>query len=393
MMIFHSFKVHSIGCNRRLISSTLSIARSYSSEADNSSTSEAEVTNPNKSVNVAVIGAPNVGKSSFINAVMNRRICPTSHKVHTTQTRAGAISSMNGIQMKLIDTPGMTTVAENLKYNIGEKFLNECFAGVKDADLIAVVHDVSNSNTRNVLHTTVLQTLVTYKTIPSILVLNKVDQVPPKRILLDLARILTEGTISSQQRKYMPWRGREDKFSAEMSRPVKYKNKKPAGWPYFEDVFMISALNGDGIGFVRDYLMRRSVEREWTHAEYYNNDQSVEKMILDNIRAVCLDVLPNVIPYTTTFDMEYLEIVNKRLIVQVNVRPSKSRFVRVVRGKENKRIEQITDIVRANIRALYSMDSKITLNIVDPDPLFSVKSSTESSTKPSTKFSTKFSAK
>lgn len=368
MLSLRSITFHSLSYNRCLIPSTLSRAQSYSSETGNLASSTTEETNLKKSINVAVIGAPNAGKSSFINAVLEKRICPISHKVHTTQTRAGAISSKDGIQMKLIDTPGMTTVAENMKYKIGDKFLKECFAGVKDSDLIAVVHDVSNSHTRNALHPTVLQTLITYKTIPSILVMKKVDKVPPKRILLDLARILTEGTLQCKQRAYVPWRGREDAFLADMAKPVKYINKKPAGWPYFDDVFMISAINGDGIGFIRHNLAERSVEREWTHPEFYNNDQSIGKMVLDNIRAVCLDVLPNVIPYLTTFEMELLELINKRLVIQVNIRPSKSRYVRVVRGKENKRIEQITEIVRANIYSLYGIDSKITLNIVDPEP-------------------------
>lgn len=170
--------------------------------------------------------------------------------MHTTQTHARAISTENGVQMVLFDTPGMTTVRENQKYKLGNQFMRECQLSVEESDLIAVVHDVSNSHTRNALHPTILETLITYKTIPSILIMNKVDSVPPKRILLDLVRILTEETVTCKQRKYVPWKGREDQFLADMARPVKYTNPKPAGWPYFKDVFMVSALTGDGIRFV-----------------------------------------------------------------------------------------------------------------------------------------------
>lgn len=157
--------------------------------------------------------------------------------------------------MVLFDTPGMTTVAENQKYKLGNQFVRECHVSIEESDLIAVVHDVSNSHTRNALHPTVLETLITYKTIPSILVMNKVDNLPPKRVLLDLVRILTEETVKCKQRKYVPWKGREDSFLADMSRPVKYKNPKPAGWPYFTDVFMVSALTGDGVQHVAVSLL------------------------------------------------------------------------------------------------------------------------------------------
>lgn len=131
---------------------------------------------------------------------------------------------------------------------MGDKFLRECNNSILNSDLIAVIHDVSNSHTRNVLHPTVLESLITHKTIPSVLVLNKIDLIRSKRILLDLVRILTEGTLICRQRQYLPWKGREEKFIKDMQRPIKYKNEKSAGWPYFSDVFMISSLTGDGFG-------------------------------------------------------------------------------------------------------------------------------------------------
>lgn len=149
--------------------------------------------------------------------------------------------------MILFDTPGLPTIGEAKKYNLGNSFARACNNSVQNADLVAVVHDVSNSYTRNVLHPVVLETLITHKTVPSILVMNKIDMVKSKRILLDLVKILTENTLICNERRYLPWKGREKEFIADMQRPVKYKNKKPAGWPYFSEVFMVSALCNDGI--------------------------------------------------------------------------------------------------------------------------------------------------
>lgn len=170
--------------------------------------------------------------------------------MHTTRNQAKAIINKENSQLILFDTPGLTTVSENKKYNIGDKFLRECNNSVRNSDLIAVIHDVSNSYTRNALHPTVLETLITHQTVPSVLIMNKIDMVRSKRILLDLVKILTEDTLMLKQRQYMPWKGREDKFLADMQRPIKYKNNKPAGWPYFSDVFMVSALSGDGVNRV-----------------------------------------------------------------------------------------------------------------------------------------------
>lgn len=74
--------------------------------------------------------------------------------------------------------------------------------------------------------------------------------VKSKRILLDLVNILTERTLECKERRFLPWKGREKEFIADMQRPVKYKNQKPAGWPYFSEVFMVSALCNDGVNRV-----------------------------------------------------------------------------------------------------------------------------------------------
>lgn len=153
--------------------------------------------------------------------------------------------------MVLFDTPGMVTSAEMKKHKLSQHFVSSCRHSIQQADLIAVVHDVSNSHTRNELNATVLETLQMYETLPSILVLNKVDMLHSKRILLDLVRLLTEKTLVCHERRYSPWNGREKEFMEDMERPVKYKNEKSVGWPRFSEVFMVSSLTGDGLPLVR----------------------------------------------------------------------------------------------------------------------------------------------
>lgn len=317
-----------------------------------------------KSIKVAIIGAPNAGKSSFINTITNHRICPTSRRVHTTLAQSTNIRNNDNTQMILYDTPGLTTVKENKKYNLGDRFLRETNSSIENADLIAVIHDVSNSYTRNVLHPTVLETLITHKTVPSILIMNKIDVIRAKRILLNLVDILTEGTLMCKQYRYMPWQGREDKFLIDMKRPVKYKNDKSAGWPYFSEVFMVSSLNGDGINRVAAYIAGQSVERAWQFPDYQFTDQRAEDLILNNVRAVLLDFLPEEIPYQLNCEMELFEVKNKRIIAYVNIHAKHPRIERVICGANNQRLNQISEVVASNIIQLYNLNVQIVLSVV-----------------------------
>lgn len=259
-----------------LASASVEQRRLYSIVANTAARNSSRTTNDceteKKLIKVAVIGVPNAGKSSFINQFIDRRVsesyikfvwprylpvqyefqvCPTSRKVHTTQTFSKTICNKNEAQMILFDTPGLVTSQEMKKHHLSSEFVSSCRHSIQRANLIAVIHDVSNSYTRNVLHSTVLQTLQEYSHLPSILVLNKIDMLKSKRILLDLVNILTEKTLVCKERRYLPWNGSEREFIKDMQRPVKYKNKESAGWPRFSEVFMVSSLSGDGMQHVR----------------------------------------------------------------------------------------------------------------------------------------------
>lgn len=346
------------------------------SKTDENALDEATTeTSSEKMVKVAIIGAPNAGKSSLINTMMNHRICPTSRKVHTTLHQSRVIQTKDKMQMILFDTPGLTTVKENRKYNLGNKFVREANISLESADLIAVVHDVSNSYTRNVLHPTVLETLIRHQTIPSILILNKIDMIRAKRILLDLVQILTEGTLTCNERRYLPWKGREEEFLAYMKRPVKYKNAKSAGWPYFSQVFMVSALTGDGIKRVAGYFSDQSTEKPWEYEDYRFTDQRPEDLIVDNVRATLMDWLPNEIPYELKVEMELFEYESKknRIRACVNIHTKSERIEKVITGFDNKRLRQISEIVVSNIIQLYNLNVSLVLNVVSPPKIYKPK--------------------
>lgn len=89
---------------------------------------------------------------------------------------------------------------------------------MESADIVGVVQDVSNKYTRGIMHKKILQLLrMTRVGVPSILIMNKIDQMKKKRDLLPLVRVLTS----------------------------------EKGWPNFSDIFMVSALTADGLDDLR----------------------------------------------------------------------------------------------------------------------------------------------
>lgn len=163
--------------------------------------------------------------------------------MHTTRTFSKAIGIRKNAQIILFDTPGLVTDQEIKKHHLNSGFISSCRHSIQHSDLIGVIHDVSSPWTRNELHSTVLDTLQAYPKVPSFLVLNKIDVLKSKRVLLDLTKTLTQNTLVPRGMK------RQKKFVQKMTENKKV-GEKIVGWPAFSDVFMISSLYGDGVSNV-----------------------------------------------------------------------------------------------------------------------------------------------
>ena len=141
------------------------------------------------------------------------------------------------------------------------------------ADLLLVLHDVSNKWTRESLSPLVLRLLHLHPNKESFLVLNKIDSIKEKRMLLKLTRQLTEGIIDGQAiiTTPAPSKIRRDKKTiiTETANPTTESNfpENPSetqvakaiegkiGWPRFKKVFMVSALEGDGVSDIMVILL------------------------------------------------------------------------------------------------------------------------------------------
>ncbi|XP_071443917.1 GTPase Era, mitochondrial [Hetaerina americana] len=270
-----------------------------------------------KLVKVAVIGTPNAGKSTLINCLVKRRVCSISSKVHTTRNKAKAIVNEGATQIIFLDTPGVVNASETKKHNLEKSFLVDTELCMEESDLVVVVHDISNIWTRDRLDFKVLRLLHLYHKKPSVLVMNKVDSLKSKRKLLDLTRVLTCGSL----------KGIEDHGNAKINCENDHNNqfvkdnhrvipamdidkvvKSQIGWPYFENVFMISALKGDGVDFIKECILQKASPKAWLYPPSVFTDQKVEDLIMLAVREKLLDNLPQEIPYNIVTELEHANI-------------------------------------------------------------------------------------
>lgn len=135
--------------------------------------------------------------------------------MHTTQIKASAIYCEGDTQLIFTDTPGMVSMKESKKFKLANNFQTDPKSCLKAADIVGIVQDAENIYTRHKIDQNILNLLTEdiKSQIPIILIINKVDRLKKKDILLDLVNTLT-------------------------------KSKKS---PDFYDIFMISALTGDGV--------------------------------------------------------------------------------------------------------------------------------------------------
>src|SRR5262245_9460003 len=167
---------------------------------------------------VALIGAPNVGKSTLVNALVGTKVAIVTHKVQTTRALLRGIAIVGGAQLVLIDTPGIFAPRRRLD----RAMVTTAWVGAHDADCVGVLIDAKrgmDSDTEAMLEklSDVAQ--------PKVLVLNKVDLVE-KLSLLALVE-------SANARA---------KFAA---------------------TFMISALNGDGVDDLKAWFAANVPEGHW----------------------------------------------------------------------------------------------------------------------------------
>ncbi|XP_024892360.1 GTPase Era, mitochondrial-like isoform X2 [Temnothorax curvispinosus] len=321
-------------CLQRCFSNSVDVsAREFVLQPNESPTSiRAEA---QKCLKIAFLGAPNVGKSTIVNQLIKRSVCPVSCKVHTTQAKARAIYCEGDTQLIFLDTPGMVSTKESKKFKLDSSFKTDPKTSLQAADIVGIVQDAENVYTRHKIDTNILELLTEdiRSKIPIILVINKVDRLKKKEILLDLIHTLT-------------------------------KSKKS---PDFYDVFMISALTGDGINDLRTYLLDTAKPRAWEYERHIYSDNTCEDIIRQTVRAKLMDILPNEVPYRLQVKLEHFDPApDDSIKALVSVTCPNKRIARLLMRGSNNRIGQTAVIAEEALRHAFRTSVRLKISVQSP---------------------------
>jgi GTP-binding protein Era len=257
---------------------------------------------------VAVIGAPNVGKSTLVNALVGGKVTIVSPKVQTTRSLVRGITLAGRAQLIFVDTPGLFAPRRRLE----RAMVTTAWAGAKDADVAVLVVDAKRGLDAEA--DAIFERLAGLAA-PKALALNKIDLVA-KPVLLALARTANERVG----------------FSA---------------------TFMISALNGDGLADLKAWLAREVPLGSWLYPEDQMSDAPLRSLAAEITREKLFLRLHQELPYRSTVETEaWKEQPDGSVRIEQTIYVERESQRKIVLGKGGQTIKAIGSDARKEIAAL-----------------------------------------
>ncbi|XP_029956775.1 GTPase Era, mitochondrial [Salarias fasciatus] len=331
-----------------------------------------------KILKVAIIGAPNAGKSTLSNQLLGRKVFAVSKKVHTTRTRALGVLTENNTQIVLLDTPGLTTPSKVKRHQLEKSLLMDPWNTVKEADMMVVLVDVADRWMCSRLDFEVLKCLAQHPDIPAILVLNKVDLVKVKDKLLDVTALLTCGVVNGRKIRVRPvikppWAERRPERDPEppadrdnavpedgaerdsaLSKEQLAALRSQQGWPHFKDVFMLSCEDKEDVDSLKSYFIQTAKPGRWQYHSEVLTDQSPEDVCTNIIREKLLEHLPQEVPYSMTQSIQlWQEGENGELDISVKLYVKKPSHMKMLIGTGGKTISRIAQEAGEDLSRVY----------------------------------------
>ncbi|WHA05094.1 GTPase Era [Candidatus Bandiella numerosa] len=270
----------------------------------------------NKKIGYAcLIGAPNSGKSTLLNALVNQKISAVTHKVHTTRDNIKGIVSKDNAQLIFIDTPGYL---KNPKYKLEKSITKKSLQEIKNVDFICIIVDVAK---KNCLNNPLIDVTYFNSQENLIIIFNKVDLVKDKNQLLLLAQ-----------------------------------EAKAKG---FNNIFMISAINNKGVTDFLNYLITNSPEGEWHYNEDEVTDRSIKQIAEDITMEQLYKFLNKEIPYNLKVETESWKETQNDITIHQVITVLKDSQKKIILGTNGENIKKISIISKREIEKL--TDKKIHL--------------------------------
>lgn len=260
---------------------------------------------------VAIIGAPNAGKSTLVNALVGAKVTIVSHKVQTTRSLVRGIVMEGASQIVLVDTPGLFAP----KRRLDRAMVTAAWGGAADADRVLILVDVRRGLDESV--EAILDKLQDIRQ-PVDLVLNKVDLVEPRK-LLDLA--------------------------AEFGGRAK-----------FAKTFMVSALSGSGVADLRRHLAEIVPEGPWHYPEDEVSDLPARMLASEITREKLYKRLNDELPYDSTVETEsYEERKDGSIRIEQTIYVVREGQRKIMLGKGGETIKAISKSAREELSKLFEV--------------------------------------
>jgi GTP-binding protein Era len=259
-----------------------------------------------KSGFVAIIGAPNAGKSTLLNTLIGQKLSITSPKPQTTRMRMVGVLTEGATQICLIDTPGIFLP----KVRLDRAMVQAAWGALEQADAIVLLVDAASARKSEELDI-IIETLQQHNN-RVILALNKVDKVD-KNDLLPLAQKIHDTAI-------------------------------------VDATFMISGMKGDGVDDLKRHLAELMPENPWYFPDDQISDLPSQLIAAEMTREQLYRQLQQELPYAATVVPESWETkADGSIVIRQHIIIARAAHRPIVLGKQGSRIKSIGEAARKDI--------------------------------------------
>jgi GTP-binding protein Era len=258
---------------------------------------------------IAVIGAPNAGKSTLVNALVGAKVSIVSHKVQTTRVPVRGIANEGDSQLVFIDTPGVFAPKKRLETAMVEA----AWGGARDADIVVLVVDAARGLDEEVAG--IVAKLESVK-LPRLLALNKIDKLGSREKLLELAADLNQKLT-------------------------------------FDGVFMISATDGDGVEDLKRALAARMPPGPWHYPADDLTDAPLRLLAAEITREKIFHRLHDEVPYASTVETtQWTERRDGSVRIEQTIFVARDGQKAIMLGKGGQTIKQVSMDSRRELTAI-----------------------------------------
>jgi len=268
------------------------------------------VAGPMRSGFVAVVGAPNAGKSTLVNSAVGSKVSIVTHKVQTTRSRVRGIAMRGNTQIVFVDTPGIFAP----KRRLDRAMVAAAWSESQDADIVMLMVDSQRGLSDDVIE--IIERIKDHRPRHLYLALNKIDLIPRENLL----------GLAQQANELLE----------------------------FDQTFMISATDGNGIKAILDTVAKNLPEGPWLFEEDQLSDMPNRLLAAEITREQVFLQLHQELPYAITVETESWEDqpngsirINQTIYVQRDGQKS------IVLGKGGSRIKMIGAHARKQLEELF----------------------------------------